>query len=60
MIIRAWVEIDSPEPLRAHIRVTDDLSNGIESTVTVARSIEVRELIDEWLQRVLDAGNRDE
>jgi hypothetical protein len=60
MIIRAWVEVESAEPLRAHVRVTDDLSTGIEHTSTVARAIDVRELIDQWLRRVVAAGTADE
>lgn len=59
LIIRAWVEGDSAEPLRAHLRMTDDISQGIERTVTVARVADVGDLIDEWLQGVVDAGDEE-
>ena len=49
LIIRAWVEPGSPEPLRAHIRVSADVSAGIERTVTLARPADVCALVQEWL-----------
>jgi hypothetical protein len=57
LIIRAWLEPGSSEPLRAHIRVTSDISAGIERTVALAESDTVMELVDEWLQGMVDAGD---
>jgi hypothetical protein len=55
LIIRAWVEPGSTDPLRAQIRVTNDISTGIERTVALAESDTVMELVDEWLQAVIAA-----
>jgi hypothetical protein len=33
-IIRAWIEEGSSEPLRAHIRLTTDVSSGFEDSMT--------------------------
>lgn len=55
LIIRAWVEDGSTERLRAQIRVTDDLATGIPRTVTLIEADNVGELVDDWLQRILDA-----
>jgi hypothetical protein len=55
LIIRAWLEPGSTEPLRAHIRVTSDISTGIERTVALAESDTVMELVDEWLQAMVEA-----
>jgi hypothetical protein len=41
LIIRAWIEKGSSEPLRADIRLTTDVSTGWERTLTVARVNEV-------------------
>jgi len=56
LIIRAWLEPGSTEPLRAHIRVTTDISAGIEQTVALAKPDTVMELVDEWLQGIVEAG----
>jgi hypothetical protein len=54
LIIRAWLEPGSTEPLRAHIRVTNDISAGIERTVALAESDTVMQLVDEWLHGIVD------
>jgi hypothetical protein len=56
LIIRAWVEGGSAEPLRAHVRVTDDISTGMERslTLTLDQPAAVGELVDTWLQGVLN------
>jgi hypothetical protein len=56
LIIRAWLEPGSTDPLRAHIRVTNDISVGIEQTVALAESDTVMELVDEWLQSIVEDG----
>ena len=55
LIIRAWVEPGSTDPLRAQIRVTNDISTGIERTVALAESETVMELVDKWLQAVIES-----
>jgi len=49
VIIRAWVEAESPEPLRAQIRVSTDVSAGIERTLVLSRAEEVCATVREWL-----------
>jgi hypothetical protein len=56
LIIRAWLEPGSTEPLRAHIRITSDISTGIERTVALTESDTVMELVDEWLQGMVEVG----
>ena len=54
LIIRAWIEDGSAQRLRAHVRVTDDVSAGIERTLTLVEPDTVGELVDAWLESVLD------
>jgi hypothetical protein len=54
-IIRAWLEPASTEPLRARIRLTNDISAGIERTLTVAQASAVTALVAAWLATI-DAG----
>ena len=56
LIIRAWVEEGSDERLRAEVRVTTDVSAGMQRTVTLARTEEVRATIEAWLVEVLAQG----
>jgi hypothetical protein len=53
LVIRAWVEEGSTEPLRAQIRVTGDVSTGIERSLTLVQSDTVSELVDTWLHGML-------
>ncbi len=53
LIIRAWVESGSTEPLRAQIRVTADVSTGIQRTVTLDQPGAVGELVNAWLAGIL-------
>jgi hypothetical protein len=50
LIIRAWTEEGSAKPLRAQVRITGDISTGIERTLTLAQPDAVVELVDAWLQ----------
>jgi hypothetical protein len=59
LIIRAWVEAGSAEPLRAQVRVTDDIAIGIERTFTLVQSDAAGELVDAWLQGILGAAAAD-
>ncbi|MDQ6727031.1 MAG: hypothetical protein M3066_12820 [Actinomycetota bacterium] len=53
LIIRAWVEEGSAEPLRAHIRLSTDISSGVERTFTLTRTDSVRAAVGEWLGDML-------
>jgi hypothetical protein len=53
LIIRAWVEEGSTEPLRAQIRVTGDIAAGIERTLTLVQTDAVGDLVAAWLQGIL-------
>lgn len=53
MIIRAWVEEGSSKPLRAHIRLTSDVSAGVEHTVALADIEGVRDAVDSWLRGIV-------
>jgi hypothetical protein len=49
LIIRAYLETDSPVPLRAEIRLTSDVSAGIERALTVVDVDRVAEVVRSWL-----------
>jgi hypothetical protein len=53
LIIRAWVEPGSPSPLRAQIRCTTDVSQGLEYSLTVAEEEATVEAVRAWLSQVL-------
>jgi hypothetical protein len=53
LIIRAWVELGSSSPLRAHIRLTTDVSRGLERSLTVAQEETVVEAVRAWLSEML-------
>jgi hypothetical protein len=48
LIIRAYLETDSPVPLRAEIRLTSDVSAGIARTLTLVDVDRVAE-VRNWL-----------
>jgi hypothetical protein len=54
LLIRAWTEQESAQPLRAHIRVTGDISIGIERSFTAVDAATVIELVEEWLRGIVD------
>ena len=49
LIIRAYLETDSPVPLTAEIRLTSDVSAGIERTLTLVDVDRVAEVVRNWL-----------
>jgi len=49
LIIRAWIEEGSEEPLRVQVRSVDDVSAGVERTQTLARVEEVVAAVQAWL-----------
>ena len=53
LIIRAWIEEGSSEPLRAHIRLTTDVSSGFEDSLTLSQVPAVCEAVATWLGNVL-------
>jgi hypothetical protein len=53
LIIRAWVEPGSSSPLRAQIRLTTDVSQGFEQSLTVAEKDAVVEAVRAWLSALL-------
>jgi hypothetical protein len=54
LIIRAYLETGSPSPLRAEIRLTSDVSAGIERTFTLVDRDRVSEVVRLWLDDILD------
>jgi len=52
-LIRAWVEPGSSSPLRAHIRRTTDVSQGLEQGSTVAEMDAVVAAVQAWLAEML-------
>ena len=58
LIISAWTERGSPEPLRAQVRLTTDVSAGFQRTVTPARAEEVCATVQEWLADFLSRVER--
>ena len=53
LIIRAWIEQGSSEPLRAEVRVTSDGPEGIDRTLILARPEQVIATVQEWLDDIL-------
>jgi len=53
LIIRAWVEEGSSEPLRAQVRVSSDVSAGFERELTFVRVDDVCATLKEWLADIL-------
>jgi hypothetical protein len=53
LVIRVWIEEGSPEPLRAHIRLTTDVSSGFEDSMTLSQVPAVCEAVETWLGNVL-------
>ncbi len=58
MIIRAWVEQGSSEPLRAQVRIVTDTSARLERTLTLSRTEAVCATVGEWLADVLADAER--
>jgi hypothetical protein len=52
LIIRAWVEEGSLEPLRANIRLTTDIAAGFQRTVTLARPEDIENAVSAWLREI--------
>ena len=57
-IIRAWLEEGSSEPLRAQIRLSTDVSGGVERTLTLVQPEAVCAAVKEWLADFLSQAER--
>jgi phosphosulfolactate phosphohydrolase-like enzyme len=55
LIIRTWIEEGAAEPLRAEVRIVNDVSTGSERTLTMARAEEVVATVQRWLSDFLNA-----
>ena len=53
MIIRAWVEEGSREPLRVQLRLTTDVSKGFEQTLNLSDVETASAAVERWLSGVL-------
>ena len=58
LIIRAWLERGSSQPLRAHIRLTTDVGSGFASETTLTDATTVSETVEAWLDDVLLDGEQ--
>ena len=58
LIIRAWIEEGSSEPLRAELRISSDVSGGFDRTVTLSQTRAVCDTVLEWLDDVLEEPDR--
>ena len=52
LIIRAWAESGSSSPLRIQIRLTTDVSLGVERSETITEADAAIEIIQIWLQEM--------
>jgi hypothetical protein len=50
LIIRAWAEPGSSSPLRIQVRLTTDVSLGVERSETVTEPDAAVEIVQIWLQ----------
>jgi len=55
LTIRAWVERGSSSPLRATIRVSNDVSEGFQKATTVTTPEAAAEIVKDWLTDALVA-----
>lgn len=49
LIIRAWAEPGSSSPLRVQIRLTTDVSLGVERSETITEVDAAVEVVQDWL-----------
>ena len=53
MIIRAWVEEGSREPLRVQIRHTNDVSKGFQRTTNLRDLADASAAVEGWLMDIM-------
>jgi len=56
LIIRAWAEPESSSPLRVQIRLTTDVSLGMERSETITEADAVIEIVQIWLLEMATAA----
>ena len=54
LIIRAWVEPGSSQPLRAQVRITNDVSSSVERSLTLSETEAVCAAVRQWLAEMLE------
>lgn len=52
LIIRAWAEPGSSSPLRVQIRLTTDVSLGVERSETITEADAAIEIVRIWLHKM--------
>lgn len=60
VIIRAWVDQESSEPLRAQVRFSRDVSAGFDRTLAFTRAENVAAVVQEWLTGMVSDAERPE
>jgi hypothetical protein len=58
LTIRAWCEDGSDHPLRAEVKIADDVASGFRSTLTSVNADAVVEAVREFLDSVLCSSSR--
>jgi hypothetical protein len=53
LTIRAWCEEGSQNPLRAEIRLADDVALGFRSTITFIHADAVKDAVQDFLDSIL-------
>ncbi len=53
LIIRAWVEEGSRRPLRVQIRLSTDISEGIQQTMTLSDAKAASAAVEGWLTDIM-------
>jgi hypothetical protein len=53
LIIRAWIEPGSSSPLRAQIRLSTDVTKGLDRSLTATQEEAVVEAVKAWLSDIL-------
>ena len=52
LVIRAWLEAGSSSPLRAEVRLTTDVSRGIEETLKLTDADSITAAVSVWLHQM--------
>lgn len=53
MILRAWLEPNSAEPLRVQIRLTKDVNTSFTTEITLIDVASVSTAVEQWLTEVM-------
>ena len=56
LIIRAWAEPGSSSPPRVQIRLTTDVSLGVERSETLTEADAAIEIVQTWLQEMANTA----